>query len=100
LIQVDPFGLIDEEQPEKLETDTNILKPEDLKWNINPRLKLEFKIKLLELLRKKRSVFSEGGTKLGHLKGVSMTIDADICKIKREWAYRTSPQKHTCQRCN
>jgi RNase H-like domain found in reverse transcriptase/Reverse transcriptase (RNA-dependent DNA polymerase)/Integrase zinc binding domain/Chromo (CHRromatin Organisation MOdifier) domain len=96
--EVDPFGLSDEDAdgdvaPPKTEKD-GTFQDGDLNWNINPRLRLRNKIRLLELLRKKKSVFSgPKGDNLGKLTTKKMKILADYRKMKSSTAYRTSPRK-------
>ena len=97
--EIDPFGLSDENadgddavypKPEKDST----FQEGDLEWNINPRLRLQLKIKLLELLRKRKSIFSgPKGENLGKFTTKKMKILADYRKLKSSTAYRTSPRK-------
>jgi hypothetical protein len=93
---VDPFGLSDEssneEESENKEQD-EIFEKEDLAWDINPKLKLRWKIRMLELLRKKKSAFSGHEERLGKVNRWKMHIGADISKIKSSSAYRASPRK-------
>lgn len=58
---VDPFGLTSESEKEQDEPDESIKEPDDLEWNVNPRLRLRRKIEMLELLRKRKGVLWSGG---------------------------------------
>jgi hypothetical protein len=94
---IDPFGLSDndesgEEEPRSREPDP-IIGPNDLEWDINPRLKLQRRIAILELLRRRKTIFSGPEGKLGHVRNAKMKILADFRKIKSQSAYRASPRK-------
>lgn len=69
-----------------------ILNESDYDWDINPKLRLDLKIKMLELLCKRKSAFSGPEGRLGRVKGIKMKIEADYRKIKSQSAYRVSPR--------
>ena len=94
--EIDPFGLSDADgdaPPPRAERDSTF-QERDLDWNINCRLRLRNKIRLLELLRKRKSVFSGSkGENLGKLSTKKLKILADYRKLKSSAAYRTSLRK-------
>jgi hypothetical protein len=96
-ISIDPFGLSDNDESGEDDVKTkkpdSILEPNDLNWDINPKLKLQRRIAILELLRRHKTIFSGPEGKLGHIKSAKMKILADFRKIKSQTAYRASPQK-------
>jgi len=59
-VNLDSFGQLDElgEESEGERAPDKILQKDDFKWDINPRLKLCLRIKMLELQRKRKSVFA------------------------------------------
>src|SRR5436305_12659513 len=86
-------GLSDgESSDEKATKPDELLSEGDLEWDINPKLKLKYRIQMLKMLRKRKHVFSGPTGRLGCLKGYEMTIDADYKKIKSSSAYRASPR--------
>ena len=96
-IVVDPYGLSDESGAEQSdlgkEKSKDILEEGDYEWDINPRLKLQRRICILEILRKRKICFTSPEKRLGKVKGYTMSIEADIPKIKSQAAYRHSPRK-------
>ena len=95
LENIDPFGLSDEsgEASEGEKESDEILQNDDLEWDINPRLKLRLRIKMLELLRKRKSAFAGPTNILGRLKDFKMRIQTNGSKIRAQAPYRSTPRK-------
>ena len=97
--EIDPFGLSDDDEStddnseKKTKESDPIFDKDDYEWDINPKLRLRFRIAILELLRKRKNVFSGPSGRLGHVKLAKMKILANYHKIKSQNVYRSSPHK-------
>ena len=92
---IDPFGLSNEsgEASEGERESDEILQEDDFEWDINPRLKLRLRIKMLELLRKRKTAFAGPTNRLGRLKDFKMRIQVSGSKIRAQAPYRSTPRK-------
>lgn len=92
---VDPFGLQDESPPDDRDVDDVILSCTggDLHLKINKSLGPTMRGALLGLLLRFESVFSFGGSRLGHARLPPMSIETTSAPPPRQPPYRESPRQ-------